>query len=91
MRFHYANTTCGGGPAGMRLGDCTTQRNLDFVGLDQAQQSGNATDTAGVAVKAALPSEWCRTMKTAELTIPSRVVAEFVLNSFADSRAARAD
>jgi phosphohistidine phosphatase SixA len=66
----------------MRLGDCTTQRNLDAAGRDQARRIGDAIRAAGVAVGAVLASEWCRTMETAELAFPGRVVAEPAFNSF---------
>jgi hypothetical protein len=44
---------------------------------------------AGVTVGAVLASQWCRTMETAELTFPGRVVAELAFNSFFAERSTK--
>jgi phosphohistidine phosphatase SixA len=80
--FRHAIAPGGGDPAGMRLGDCSTQRNLDATGRDQSRRIGQAIRAAGVAVGAVISSEWCRTMETADLAFPGRVVAERAFNSF---------
>jgi hypothetical protein len=41
--FRHAIAPGGGDPAGMRLGDCTTQRNLDAGDRDQARRIADAT------------------------------------------------
>lgn len=85
--FRHANAPGGGDPAGMRLGDCTTQRNLDVAGRAQAVRMGEALRGQGVTVGAVLTSEWCRTRETAELAFPGRAEAEPIFNSFfADRR-----
>ncbi len=48
--FRHANAPGGGDPAGMRLGDCTTQRNLDDIGRAQARRIGEAFRTRNIAV-----------------------------------------
>lgn len=88
--FRHAIAPGGGDPVGMRLGDCTTQRNLDAAGRDQARRIGDAIRGAGVRVGAVLSSEWCRAMETAELAFPGRVTTEPAFNSFFADRGAGA-
>lgn len=80
--FRHANAPGGGDPEGMRLGDCTTQRNLDAEGRAQARRIGEAFRSRGIAVGAVLVSQWCRTVETAELAFPGRGKAEPAFNSF---------
>lgn len=77
----------GGDPADMRLGDCTTQRNLDEAGRQQALQIGARLRAAGVTAPV-FASEWCRTQETAELLGLGPVQAWPVLNSFFANRSA---
>jgi phosphohistidine phosphatase SixA len=84
--FRHAHAPGGGDPAGMRLGDCATQRNLDARGREQAIRIGAALRAQGVAVGAVLTSQWCRTTETAELTFPGRARAEPIFNSFFSDR-----
>ncbi len=88
--FRHAIAPGGGDPPGFRLGDCTTQRNLDDTGRAQARRIGNALRDAGIAVGAVLASEWCRTTETAELAFPGRVQAASAFNSFFADRSTAA-
>jgi broad specificity phosphatase PhoE len=64
----HAITTPGvGDPAGMRLDDCNTQRNLTEEGRRHARQIGEAFRQRGVAVERVLTSPWCRCVETARL------------------------
>jgi len=56
-----------GDPAGFRLEDCATQRNLSAEGRDQARRIGEAFRAQGVAVARVLSSRWCRALDTARL------------------------
>ena len=79
-----------GDPAGMRLGDCSTQRNLDAAGRAQAQAIGAGLRQAGIAQARVFTSQWCRTRETAEILALGPVgerAAE--LNSFFEERAAQ--
>jgi phosphohistidine phosphatase SixA len=80
--FRHAIAPGGGDPPGMRLGDCSTQRNLDAAGREQARRIGAAFRAEGVAVDAVLASAWCRTRETAELAFPGRAAVEPAFNSF---------
>jgi hypothetical protein len=86
--FRHAHAPGGGDPAGMRLGECATQRNLDAQGRAQAVRIGEAIRAQGVAVGAVLTSQWCRTTETAELAFPGRARPEGAFNSFFGDRAA---
>ncbi len=75
-----------GDPDAFRLGDCSTQRNLNHEGRDQARRIGDAFRSNGVAVDRVLASEWCRSRETAELLDLQTVEALPSLNSFFDFR-----
>jgi len=64
----HAITTPGvGDPPGMRLDDCTTQRNLTDQGRSHARRLGEAFRARGIAVDRVLSSPWCRCLETARL------------------------
>ena len=64
----HALTTPGtGDPPGMKLGDCSTQRNLSDEGRAQARRLGQALRDRGVPVGRILSSPWCRCVETAQL------------------------
>ena len=65
-----------------RLDDCTTQRNLDERGREQAREIGAAIRAAGVTVNRVLTSQWCRCRDTARLLDLHPVDDLPALNSF---------
>lgn len=85
--FRHATAPGTGGPPGMRLGECATQRNLDEAGRAQARRIGEAFRAERVAVGAVLASRWCRARETADLAFPGLVRAEPAFDSFFDERA----
>lgn len=88
MRHAIAPGT--GDPANFRLGDCSTQRNLDEHGRAQARAIGAAIRDAGIAVDRVLTSQWCRSRETAELLDLAPVEEMPALNSFFSDRSTRA-
>ncbi len=80
MRHALAPGT--GDPSGFTLGDCSTQRNLDERGREQAREIGNAFRDRGIDFDLVLTSQWCRTQETAELLSVGPVVDTPSLNSF---------
>ncbi len=88
MRHALAPGT--GDPPYFRLGDCSTQRNLDARGRAQASAIGAALQERGVAFDAVLTSQWCRARETAELLDLGPVAEAEALNSFFRNRARRA-
>ena len=66
--LRHAITTPGvGDPPGMRLDDCSTQRNLTEEGRRHARQLGEAFRARGIVVERVLSSPWCRCVETARL------------------------
>ncbi len=56
-----------GDPANFRLDDCSTQRNLNDEGREQARRIGAAFAGRGVPVGEVRSSHWCRCLETARL------------------------
>ena len=56
-----------GDPAGFKLEDCATQRNLSAKGRADALKIGARLRSEGIAFEAILSSPWCRCIDTATL------------------------
>jgi broad specificity phosphatase PhoE len=56
-----------GDPQHWKLGDCSTQRNLDDAGRAQARALGARLKAERIQVARLLASPWCRTLETATL------------------------
>ncbi|MEA5447280.1 hypothetical protein VB780_01780 [Leptolyngbya sp. CCNP1308] len=80
-----------GDPAGFRLEDCATQRNLSAAGQDQARRIGAAFRQRDIAVVQVLSSQWCRSLDTATLMDLGPVEPFEPLNSFFRDRRTAAD
>jgi phosphohistidine phosphatase SixA len=66
--LRHGQTTPGvGDPAGFRLGDCGTQRNLSDAGRAQSRRIGEWFATQRLAPVAVRSSAWCRCIDTAQL------------------------
>jgi broad specificity phosphatase PhoE len=66
--IRHAITTPGfGDPAGFKLDDCATQRNLTEEGRADSRRLGEAFRARGVPVGRVLSSPWCRCLETARL------------------------
>ena len=63
-----------GDPAGFRLDDCATQRNLDARGRDDARAAGDRLRAERVTIGRLLSSPWCRCRDTAALMRTGRPV-----------------
>ena len=84
LRHAFAPGT--GDPATFALDDCTTQRNLNAQGREQARKIGAAIRAAGVTVDRILTSRWCRCRDTARFLDLSPVEDLPALNSFFRNR-----
>jgi len=71
-----------GDPAGFKLEDCTTQRNLFQAGRDQARQIGTAFRENGIKRAQLWSSRWCRCLETARLLELGPVEPLPLLDSF---------
>jgi len=69
-------------PAGFRIDDCTTQRNLSAEGREQARAIGARFRANGVTRVAIYSSQWCRCLDTARLLDLGPVAPFAGLNSF---------
>ena len=76
--YRHALAPGGGDPPGLKLGDCSTQRNLSDAGRTQARQIGDALRQRLGALRVAevWASPWCRTLETARLAFPGLTVRE---------------
>ena len=73
-----------GDPAGYKLQDCKSQRNLDATGRAQAQKTGQWLKAQGVGNALVFTSAWCRCKETAENLAFGTPELEPSLNSFFD-------
>jgi phosphohistidine phosphatase SixA len=71
-----------GDPDNFRLGDCSTQRNLDEAGRRQAADIGALMRKNGIASARVYTSQWCRASDTAKLLGVGPVKELTLLNSF---------
>ena len=71
-----------GDPANFRIGDCSTQRNLDDRGREQAGAIGKFLRSKGITSARVYSSQWCRCLETAELIDMGSVAELPALNSF---------
>ena len=55
----------GGDPAGFKIGDCKTQRNLNKAGIEQSKKIGKIFKDNKISIDIVLSSEWCRCKDTA--------------------------
>ena len=55
-----------GDPAGFDIDDCSTQRNLNLVGIDQSKKIGELFKKNKVIIDHVLSSQWCRCKDTAK-------------------------
>ena len=56
----------GGDPAGFKVDDCKTQRNLNRTGVNQSKKIGKLFKKNKVPVDQVLSSQWCRCKDTAK-------------------------
>ena len=56
----------GGDPAGFKIDDCKTQRNLNRAGINQSKKIGKLFKQNNVPVDQVLSSQWCRCKDTAK-------------------------
>lgn len=77
-------------PAGFRLDDCATQRNLSAEGRTQAARIGDLFRLNSVVIADVHSSQWCRCLDTARLMKLGNVQPQPLLNSFFQDRAREA-
>lgn len=79
---HTITTPGAGDPPGMRLDECSTQRNLTDEGRAHARRIGEAFRSRGISVERVLSSPWCRCIETATLAFGAAEVSQPLGNLF---------
>jgi len=87
MRHALAPGT--GDPGNFDVNDCTTQRNLNGVGRDQARRTGDVFRSQGINAAQVMTSAWCRCQETARLLNIGEPTVLEPLNSFFQNRGQR--
>jgi phosphohistidine phosphatase SixA len=64
--IRHALAPGGGDPEGFKLKDCSTQRNLNQVGINQSKRIGNLFKRNNIPIDKVLSSQWCRCKDTAK-------------------------
>ena len=82
LLMRHAEAPGVGDPPNLRLGDCSTQRNLDASGRQQARALGNWLKQQGVTEATMFTSPWCRCQDTAGLLDLGQATIEPALASF---------
>ena len=82
LMVRHAQAPGSGDPENFQLGDCTTQRNLDERGRNQARQIGVWLRANGIHAARVYASQWCRCLETAALMNVGPVRELPALNSF---------
>lgn len=70
-----------GEPDKFKIDDCSTQRNLNAVGIEQAINLGKLFTQSGLKFNKIYSSQWCRCLETARLLDMGEVITEPSLNS----------
>jgi len=70
-----------GDPQNFDLSDCTTQRNLNDAGREQARRTGEALRAAEITFDKVWTSQWCRARDTATMMDVGPVTEVRALNS----------
>ena len=78
LYFRHADTDHSQVDRGVRLEDCSTQRNLTDRGRDHSRALGEAIRSLGIPIGAVLASPMCRTMETATLAFGTALKSQAV-------------
>lgn len=89
LMIRHAQAPGTGDPADFKIGDCSTQRNLDEGGRNQARALGDWFRSHGISSARIYSSQWCRCLETAELLGLGPVTELPALNSFYERAADR--
>tara|TARA_B100000902_G_scaffold63145_1_gene69996 strand:+ start:29 stop:586 length:558 start_codon:yes stop_codon:yes gene_type:complete len=86
--IRHAYAPGGGDPNNFNLNDCSTQRNLNNEGREQAKNIGEFFKKNQIQIEKVLSSEWCRCKETAKIAFKNFSTISF-LNSFYSSKYAK--
>ena len=83
--IRHAYAPGNGDPNNFNLNDCSTQRNLNKEGREQAKYIGEFFKKNDIKIDKVLSSEWCRCKETAKIAFKNFTTNNF-LNSFYSSK-----
>ena len=86
--IRHAYAPGNGDPNNFNLNDCSTQRNLNNEGREQAKHIGEFFEKNKIKIDRVLSSEWCRCKETAKIAFKNFSTNNF-LNSFYSSKYAK--
>ncbi len=86
--IRHAYAPGNGDPNNFNLNDCSTQRNLNYQGREQAKYIGEFFRKNKINIDKVLSSEWCRCQETAKIAFKNFSTNSF-LNSFYSSQYAK--
>jgi len=86
--IRHAYAPGNGDPNNFNLNDCSTQRNLNKEGREQAKHIGKFFEENNIKIYKVLSSEWCRCKETAKIAFKNFSTNNF-LNSFYSSKYAK--
>ena len=66
IMIRHALAPGSGDPAGFKIDDCKTQRNLDEIGVNQSKKIGKLFREKKIKIDQVLSSQWCRCKDTAK-------------------------
>jgi phosphohistidine phosphatase SixA len=82
LMIRHAMAPGSGDPPNFKIGNCSTQRNLDESGRTQARSIGKWLRSSGIKSARIYSSQWCRCLETARLIDLGPVKELVALNSF---------
>jgi len=82
LMIRHAQAPGVGDPEDFDLNDCSTQRNLNQAGREQAKAIGHWLRSRGIRNVKLYSSQWCRCLETARLMQMGSVTPLPALNSF---------
>lgn len=82
LMIRHAKAPGFGDPSNIKIGDCSTQRNLNNEGRLQASKIGEVLKQNNIQASAIFSSKWCRCLETAKLLDMVEVKELPSLNSF---------
>lgn len=82
LMLRHAKAPGFGDPSNIKIGDCSTQRNLNNEGKLQATKIGEVLKQNNIQASAIFSSQWCRCLETAKLLDMGEVKELPSLNSF---------
>jgi phosphohistidine phosphatase SixA len=71
-----------GDPEGFKINDCSTQRNLNHVGIDQSKRIRKLFNKNKVPIDQVLSSQWCRCKDTAKYAFKNYKVFSALNSTF---------